>query len=68
MNGEARAAEVGALVEAQAADDATTKPKALLKVPRGAKTRKGKKLDIQGPNGEHLNDALDTTPPPGLDF
>lgn len=69
VNGEAREAEVAALVEAQAADDATTKPKTLLKAPKGAKAKKGKKLDIQGANGEHLNqDCPDLTPPTGAAF
>lgn len=68
----ARAAELAALAEQQAADDATTpKPKALLKVPKGAKSKaKGKKLKIEDGNGAPLVDpenpnGVDTTPPPG---
>lgn len=60
----ARAAEIAALAEQQAADDAGGKPKKLLQAPKGHKGKgKGKKAAPlpENPNG------VDNTPPPAPD-
>lgn len=58
----ARAAEIDQLAADQADDDAKTKPKKGLQVPKGAKGRRTKPAKTEDVNG------VDTTPPPGLDF
>lgn len=73
VNEEARAAEVAQLAADQQADDATARPKALLKPPKGHKAKKGKKLKIEDADGAPLvdpenPDGVDTTPPPGAAF
>jgi hypothetical protein len=63
-----RLAEIDRLA-AEQATDAAKGPKKMLRAPKGAK---GKKLKIEGENGEPLPpsdpNGVDTTPPPGLGF